>query len=362
MKQLTLLPIMWSIAALVGLYQTPLLDNTLMKHQVMLNLDDHFPYPQQWQQYLEDSKISFDAFLDYHKKAPKAVAKITPVSPITVAKADEAVSASSVVPAQIASISNGGGNGNGNGNAPDNSNNGSNNNNGNGSNNNSGNNGNGVSDTSNTTSSSATTASGKDACRQECTVLMIGDSVMGDVDYSLERLLKKNHPDWQVIDAHKVSSGLTNQNYYNWPKTANQLLTKYQPDYTIVLIGTNDAQGMLVNGKAFALGNNGWNLEYSNRIHQMIDMISTNSGQWMWIELPVVRDSGFNQRLEFIRRLQADATGSHLLETESIFGKVDHSQPVNMQLRAGDGIHLNSNGANLVAGHIYDYMSKNYLK
>jgi lysophospholipase L1-like esterase len=358
MKQLTLLPIMWSIAALVGLYQTPLVDNTLMKHQIMLNLDGHFPYPQQWQQYLEDSKISFDAFLDYRKKTPKNIEKI---APIAVAKADE--SASSATVTHLASVSNGNGSGSENGSS--NNNNGSGNGNGNGNGDNGNNSGNNASTSSSNTANSnetVTASSGKEACKQECTVLMIGDSVMGDVDYSLERLLKKNHPDWQVIDAHKVSSGLTNQNYYNWPKTANQLLSKYQPDYTVVLIGTNDAQGMLVNGKAFALGNDGWNAEYSNRIHQMIDMISSNSGQWMWIELPVVRDSGFNQRLAVIRRLQADATGTHLLETESIFGKIDHSQPVNMQLRAGDGIHLNSSGANLVANHIYDYMSKNYLK
>ena len=189
----------------------------------------------------------------------------------------------------------------------------------------------------------------KKSCLENCVVLMMGDSVMGDIDFSMQRLLKKDFPSWKVIDGHKVSSGLTNQTYYDWPATAKKLVEKYKPDYVFILLGTNDAQGMMLNGKGLAFSKDLWVNEYSNRVNKIKEIMQSNDSSWYWIGLPVTKDKGFNSRLQVIRDIQESQTKDRYISVESIFGKNDHSEPINMKLRAADGIHLNSSGSDLVA-------------
>lgn len=309
----------WVIAGLVGFYQLPLIENTFLKYGHQVELNQQFPYAQNLQQHVEDVKISFNAFLDgsfeqaaqAKREIPTVIVK-APSNPPNIENVSQHIEAGSQVTQNQ---------------EPNNS-------------------VNAIADKSNA------------LCQEDCKVLMIGDSVMGDVDFSMARLLKKEQPSWKVIDAHKVSSGLANQTYYDWPKTSAKLVSQHKPDYVVVLVGTNDAQGMMINGRGAALGKDNWMEEYKQRILKMTSNFDENSVKWYWIQLPVVRDSGFNQRLQFVRQVQKDTVGTNLVETESIFGNTDHSQSVDMKLRAGDGTHLNSNGANLVAEHVWKRIEK----
>lgn len=307
----------WVIAGLVGFYQLPLIENTFLKYGKQVEINQQVPYAQNFQQNIEDAKISLNAFLDgsFHQPSQKKelITKIVKNSSVT--PHIENVSQHVEPNVQLNQIQ-----------QPD--------------------------------TNNLATAKINSLCQEDCKVLMIGDSVMGDVDFSMARLLKKEQPTWKVIDAHKVSSGLANQTYYDWPKTSAKLVSQHKPDYVVVLVGTNDAQGMMINGRGAALGKENWMEEYKQRILKMTNNFEENSIKWYWIQLPVVRDSGFNQRLQFVRQAQQDTVGRNLVETESIFGKTDHSQSVDMKLRAGDGTHLNSNGANLVAEHVWKRIEK----
>lgn len=309
----------WVIAGLVGFYQLPLIENTFLKYGKQVEINQQVPYAQNFQQNIEDAKISLNAFLDgsLNEQVQKKEAITTIVKNSSIPPHIEEVSQHVESSMQINQAK-----------QPDNSN------------------------------LNAATTKVNSLCQEDCKVLMIGDSVMGDVDFSMARLLKKEQPTWKVIDAHKVSSGLANQTYYDWPKTSAKLISQHKPDYVVVLVGTNDAQGMMINGRGAALGKENWMEEYKQRILKMTTNFEENSVKWYWIQLPVVRDSGFNQRLQFVRQVQQDTVGTNLVETESIFGKTDHSQSVDMKLRAGDGTHLNSSGANLVAAHVWKRIEK----
>lgn len=314
MKSYKFLPSFWLIALLVGLYQLPLIENALNKQSINIPLNEYFPYSKNFQQYVEDTKISFVAQLDNGFSSPKE----NQIQDVISAPALSSSLNNSTEHA-VASIDNSLTNIN-----PQPS-----------------------------TNTEILVDKKKELCSNNCKVLMMGDSVMGDVDFSLARLMKKNQPSWQIIDAHKVSSGLTNQMYYDWPKTAEKLIEQHKPDYVVVLLGTNDAQGMMINGKGAAFAKDLWLSEYKNRINTITNNFNQKNVSWIWIDLPVVRDVTFNQKLEYIRQAQRQTVGKNLLETESIFGKSDHSEPVNMKLRANDGTHLNSSGANLIAEKLY---------
>lgn len=327
------LSVMLFSSLIVGAYQLPLIENTLNKYGYENNINEKLPFSKDFQQLVEDQKISFSSLLNGESNYTSVV---TSKTTIAVHSEENPVSHPVVIDTQkepvVVSI-----------NMEKN-----NVTNPNTSINNSGSN---ISnDNLNTSTSNVTTQSSKNgACSDNCTILMIGDSVMGDIDFSMQRMIKKDFPSWKVIDGHKVSSGLTNQTYYDWPATAKKLVEKYKPDYVFVLLGTNDAQGMMFNGKGLAFSKESWVTEYSNRVNQIKNIIEVNQSSWYWIGLPVTKDKGFNSRLQVIRDIQSEQTKEHYISVEPIFGKNDHSEPINMKLRANDGIHLNSSGSDLVA-------------
>lgn len=330
-NNLNFLGVMLFSSLIVGVYQLPLIENTLNKYGYENSINENFSFSKDFQQLVEDQKISFSSLLNGESNTPVVNSNTTvainseesPVSQVvlnsTKAPVVETINMeknnittpSTSIDNSTNNISNG--------------------------------------NVNSSNSNAGIVSSKSGACSDNCTILMIGDSVMGDIDFSMQRMIKKDFPSWKVIDGHKVSSGLTNQTYYDWPATAKKLVEKYKPDYVFVLLGTNDAQGMMFNGKGLAFSKEPWVTEYSNRVNQIKDIIEGNKSSWYWIGLPVTKDKSFNSRLQVIRDIQSEQTKEHYISVESIFGKNDHSEPINMKLRANDGIHLNSSGSDLVA-------------
>lgn len=319
------LGVMLFSSLIVGAYQLPLIENSLNKYGYENNINASFTFSQQLQQLVEDQKISFSSALtDYSQtknvSSIPAISKEPVIVSINMAKTNNSVPNASI---------------NSSGSFTQTTNNGN-----------------------NVESSSVSSTGKNNPCIENCTVLMIGDSVMGDIDFSLQRLVKKDFPSWKVVDGHKVSSGLTNQTYYDWPSTAKKLVEKYKPDYVFVLLGTNDAQGMMFNGKGLAFSKEQWVEEYGNRVNKIKEIVENNKSNWYWIGLPVTKDKGFNSRLQVIRDIQSEHTKEHYISVESIFGKNDHSEPLNMKLRAADGIHLNASGSDLVAKELLNKLKE----
>ena len=196
----------------------------------------------------------------------------------------------------------------------------------------------------------------KEYCQIDCKVLLIGDSVMGDVYYSLSRYLKNEKINWKLINAHKVSSGLTNTGYYDWIATTKQLVSQHKPDYVFVLMGTNDAQNMSLNGKPVSFGKELWIEEYTNRMEQMKEYLDSNVQDWLWIGLPVVKGNSFNNRLQVIRNIQSQISDKNYISNQEIFGKDTEPKSINLNLRAKDGIHLNAKGADVMARFSFEQL------
>lgn len=189
-------------------------------------------------------------------------------------------------------------------------------------------------------------------CKEKCTILTIGDSIMGDVYYSLNRQLKKYHPDWKIVNAHKVSSGLSNSTYYNWPKVTQKLVNEVKPDYVIILIGMNDAQAITDESKGIQFNTQEWTRVYKERTQSMFNIMNSKSNS-IWIELPNVKADSFDKRLKQVREIHKSITQNSYLSVQEIIGD-NHSVNFN-KFRQADGIHLNAIGADTIAEYIYTH-------
>lgn len=195
-----------------------------------------------------------------------------------------------------------------------------------------------------------TTVLGKQKCKENCTILTIGDSIMGDLYYSLNRQLKKYHPDWKIVNAHKVSSGLSNSTYYDWPKVTQKLIQEIKPDYVIILIGMNDAQGITNESKGIQFNTSEWSKAYKERTQTMFSIMSSKSIP-VWIELPNVKSDGFDKRLNQVREIHKNVTEKNYVPVRNIIG--DSHNANFSKFRQADGVHLNAVGADMIAEHIY---------
>lgn len=182
------------------------------------------------------------------------------------------------------------------------------------------------------------------------TVLMLGDSLMGEVAAGLRQHLDRS---FRVVDRHKSSTGLTNVGYYDWPATARAATTETQPAWVVVHMGANDAQDMLLEGRFARFGSPAWQDAYLARAQAMLQHIqqAAPGAKVVWVGLPAMRSEAFNARMDIIRQLQKKAAESQsisYLDGHAALGP-DYSKDGIVGgrreiLRAGDGIHYSRAG------------------
>jgi uncharacterized protein len=224
-----------------------------------------------------------------------------------------------------------------------------------------------VSDSNNDSSTSTIAHSSANLKNTPLKIMMVGDSVMGDIAFSMKRLAKKD-TQWQVLDYHKVSSGLSNQEYYNWPKVFEQLSNDFKPNYVVMFLGTNDAQGIIDNKKGYAFRNDSWANIYTQRMQKMLDIAKSHNIKVIWIQLPRMQKTDFDSKIEYIESIQEKLITSQdnipFVKVNDVFAPQGHYSPSiklgtrSLSLRAPDGIHLSSEGANQVADKVMSALLK----
>lgn len=193
---------------------------------------------------------------------------------------------------------------------------------------------------------------------QPKTVVLMGDSVMGEIFFSFKRWSSRNTA-WKAIDGHKDSSGLCNTEYYDWPKVAAQLVTDYKPQIVVLALGPNDAQDIVLEHHWVHFGTDAWKVEYAARTRRILEVASSQGAQVYWPVLPVMREPAFEKKMAVIREVQAEVLATmprvKVVDTSASFrdanGRYEQKggAPGRVrELRAKDGIHLAPAGADIV--------------
>jgi hypothetical protein len=203
-----------------------------------------------------------------------------------------------------------------------------------------------------------------------CTVLEIGDSLGEDLGIGLGQVLAPS-TGLNFVMLDKVSTGLANSWYYNWPVHLAADLTQYHPQLVVVMLGANDEQGMLVNGCALVCGTAAWEKAYLSDIREIITEATSTGAYVLWVGLPIMQPVAYSQGVALLNSLyklgattQADAT---FVPTWSLFsnleGRFESTAGVNgieTTLRASDGIHFSPSGWDVLATYVIREMALIY--
>ncbi len=186
-------------------------------------------------------------------------------------------------------------------------------------------------------------------------VLIIGDSLMKSVGREFKKACAANDLSSEVFTS--IGSGLARLDLLDWHSKTKELIEQHKPKLVLVMMGANDNQAMQGAGGGVPFGIPGWEIEYGRRCGKLMDiMIDGGVSEVVWFGLPCMREKRLNKDAIVISRIikqQAAARPKvEYISTYKMFSKKDKysayiikKSGMPLDVRASDGIHLNSSGA-----------------
>lgn len=214
------------------------------------------------------------------------------------------------------------------------------------------------------TEQKARTPASKDAAQATAPsvqVLAVGDSLMGGVAQMLAwRIKRDGRSDMQLIDRHKLSTGLANTRFYDWPAQLATLVSEKKPEVVLIMLGANDASmGLRENGKTYAYGSEGWRAAYRQRAMQMITLARADGASVIWIGLPQMAKPEYSAQIQMQNAIYAQVaheagipfidSASLLADDKGAYAASITEQGKTVSLRAKDGVHLAPRGGDILA-------------
>jgi hypothetical protein len=156
-------------------------------------------------------------------------------------------------------------------------------------------------------------------------------------------------------------TGLASPAYFDWPLRAAERLPELQPDVVVVVLGTNDGQGMNAANGWVDFGTPEWEQAYSDIAGLFMDRLADGSTWVYWAGPPVMGIELKNQQAAVITRLIGEQADTRYevtyLDTFPLFSDENgdytdvllDENGVLIQVRYSDGIHFTSQGARLLA-------------
>ncbi len=197
---------------------------------------------------------------------------------------------------------------------------------------------------------------------------VFGDSMADGLYAGLYRDLQ-DQPNVSVSKFSQVSTGLSRYDYVDiQAKTARQL--DEQPvDVAVVLFGTNDAQGIELDGQVHAFGTDGWKAAYAKRVDDLVALLRSRDVAVYWVGLPKMKREGFDGRMALINAVvgaRMRALGVPYVETASLTSNADGEYEAYLPnaagrrvlMRANDGIHMSMAGYLRISGPVAERLKR----
>jgi len=234
--------------------------------------------------------------------------------------------------------------------------------------------GDGSDDANESASSAATTepvstepeSTGPPSSQNRSTVFIVGDSDAGTFGPYLQELLDGT----QVVDTqldYKVSSGLARPDFFDWPAEMADKLPEVDPDIVVATFGGNDAQGLAVEDGTFVVGDpvaneSEWSEEYQQRVGDMMDQLTEGGRTLVWVGIPNDDNPDVTARMSIqdqaAKAAAAERPDVIFVDTWTRFSGrdggwaefvIDPRDGQGKDVRAADGFHLNTTGAEILA-------------
>lgn len=201
-------------------------------------------------------------------------------------------------------------------------------------------------------------------------LLFMGDSIMVGLSPAIESQL--NDKTIKYIHAGKVSSGLCNQNFYNWPLNLRQLMQREKPSLVLICLGTNDAQGIKTSNAFLAFKSKEWVQTYKNRVREINEIVKSHNAKMVWLLPPVMGRKKLAANVFYIKGLiqeVCDEEKTTCIDLWNVLankqGKFQYrmtdSPSKSVEIRAKDGIHVKKAGNQKLASYVIAQLRGRFL-
>ncbi len=193
------------------------------------------------------------------------------------------------------------------------------------------------------------------------TLWVLGDSTAQALGQLLENDLADD-PEITTRTIYKNSTGLTRQDFYDWPAALPSVLAEGPPDAVVLSMGDNDAQALQPQGSdTFVdVGAPEWTTEYERRLTAFVGQMTDAGSHVYLVGQPPMRSETFNERIAVVdaayRQVAADHDAVDYINSGALLaddsGQYTDRLPGpggSVQVRNGDGIHLSLEGARWMA-------------
>ncbi len=200
-------------------------------------------------------------------------------------------------------------------------------------------------------------------------ILIIGDSILkSGLQEHFERNLVRKDQNITLEIKSKSGTGLSRPDVFDWVNYVDKNRSQFEK--TIIFLGTNDAQNLLIDKKVIPFDSKEWKAEYSLRVRTLLQKACSKSKQVYWVSSLKMRSDAFDAKMrslhEVVRKeIKTQSTCAQYVSVFQWFTKkskytdtwVTESKKAGkktIKLRVSDGIHLTYWGADLFSQKIIE--------
>lgn len=183
-----------------------------------------------------------------------------------------------------------------------------------------------------------------------------GDSLAGGPSWAIGDLLDKTGLVRSQREFH-VGTGLIRPDFLDWRTHLEASMDAYRPEAVLLMFGGNDAQNIVVDGRAVTPDDPRWAEAYRQRVADVLDVTAVDGRAVVWIGVPPMKDAKLNAPMATINQIAAAEVAKRpntiFFDTWGMFSAAgrpgayvdalpDKGKNVVMRL---DGIHFNTDGS-----------------
>ena len=197
---------------------------------------------------------------------------------------------------------------------------------------------------------------------------VFGDSMADGLYAGLYRDLR-DEPKITVTKFSEVSTGLSRYDYVDIQAKTQRQIDETPIDVAVILFGTNDAQGISLDGVIHDFGTEGWKAAYASRIDNLVAMLRGRDVAVYWVGLPRMKSARFDGRMTLINEVveaRMRALGVPYLETTDLTSDqaggyeayLPNAAGRKVLMRANDGIHMSMAGYLRISGPVAERLKR----
>lgn len=191
--------------------------------------------------------------------------------------------------------------------------------------------------------------------RGQLRIGVFGDSMADGLWTGLYREMHQT-PGVTVTKFSEVSTGLSRYDYVDIQSKTERQIAEHPVDVAVILFGTNDAQGISIDGQVHAFGSDGWKIAYAKRVDDLVAMLRSRDVAVYWVGLPKMKRASFDARMALINEVvsaRMKALDVPYIDTVALTSDADGDYDAYLTaqdtgrrqlMRANDGIHMSMAG------------------